>query len=107
MNEKNKKVIIGIDVSKDKLDIWDNVAKKHFVIKNETRSIGSWLKKTGQQYSDITILLEPTGGYEKQVIRLALSYTSNIYFVHPNHLHHHAKSSGRDAKTDKLACIYP
>ena len=103
MNEKNKKIIIGIDVSKDKLDIWLHPENNHTVISNNARSIGGWLKSFKDCLKEIEVSLEPTGGYENELVRQLVKQEISCYYVHPNRLHHFAKAQGSQAKTDKIA----
>lgn len=104
MNQTQEKIIFGIDVSKDKLDIWNLQAGKHQVISNHPRSIGQWLKKIRGEGQPFSLGLEPTGGYEKEVIRQCLKQSKAVFCIHPNQLHHFTQSLGQAAKTDKLAC---
>lgn len=104
MQHITKDVIIGIDVSKDKLDIWILPENKHLVISNNRRSIGQWIKSILKHHSIDKVLFEPTGGYEKALITGLLSHHINPTLVHPNRLYHFAKSLGTQAKTDKIDC---
>lgn len=104
MNKIAKQVTIGIDVSKDTLDVWNGIVpQKHRVIANTTRTIGQWLHSITDDCADVRVALEPTGGYEKELVRQLLKNKIKVYLIHPNHLHHYAKSLGASAKTDKIA----
>lgn len=104
MKQNQRKNIFGIDVSKEKLDIWNLETQKHQIIANSARSIGQWLKKVCEQGQSFRVGLEPTGGYEKEVARQCLKQQVEVFLIHPNQLHHFAQSLGQSAKTDKLAC---
>jgi transposase len=104
MSQNARKSIFGIDVSKEKLDIWNLETQKHHIIANSPRSIGQWLKKVREEERSFSVGLEPTGGYEKEVTRQCLKQKGEVFFVHPNQLHHFAQGLGQAAKTDKLAC---
>jgi transposase len=104
MNQNQVKIIFGIDVSKDKLDIWNQQTQKHQVIPNHPRGIGQWLKQIRGEKQPFRVGLEPTGGYEKELIRQCLKQSAEVFCIHPNRLHHFAQSLGQAAKTDKLAC---
>ncbi|OGT68509.1 MAG: hypothetical protein A3H43_05930 [Gammaproteobacteria bacterium RIFCSPLOWO2_02_FULL_42_9] len=103
MNEIEKKIIIGIDVSKEKLDLWVLPDQKHFVIKNNSRAIGQWFSRYKGLYQQVIVLLEPTGGYENVLIKTLLKHPIDLRMVHPKTLHHFAKGIGYEAKTDKMA----
>lgn len=98
------KAKLGIDVSKDKLDLWLLPLNKHLVIKNNLREIGHCLKDLCNQYELVEAALEPTGGYEKHLVCKLLEKKVTTYHVHPNQLIHFQKSQqGGHAKTDKIA----
>lgn len=95
--------IIGIDVSKEKLDLFLVSNNIHTEIKNNRRDIGNFFTHLKRKEGKIMVLLEPTGGYESLLIQKLLDYDIEVRMVHPNRLYHFAKSKGFDAKTDKLS----
>lgn len=106
MGSDKKQVIIGVDVSKAKLDIYDLTVEKHHVIENKPRSIGQWLARIQKQYIQVKIVFEPTGGYEKKLINALLSKDIIAYSIHPNKLLNFKKCEGDKAKTDKIDANY-
>ena len=59
-------MIIGTDVSKDKLDIHILPMDKHFVVKNTQPGVSNFMKNTLRKLgSPELIVFEATGGYEK------------------------------------------
>ena len=95
---------MGIDVSKDTLDIYYN--EKHIKIKNETKLISNFIKL--EKLDSVTIklcVLESTGGYEKLVMRLLQQAGVPVHRVHPNRVYSFAKTIRHFAKTDKLDSI--
>ena len=106
MNEESKKITVGIDVSKAKLDIGYLPMNEHIVIKNTARAIGQWLVKMTALYDVDKVALEPTGGYEKYLVKQRVEAGKSTYLVHPNQLVHFRKSQrGSQAKTDTLIPI--
>ena len=104
MNQGKIKITVGIDVSKAKLDIGYLPLNEYFIIKNNPRAIGQWLTKMNTLYEVDTVALEPTGGYEKLLVKQLVEAGITTYLVHPNQLVHFRKSkSSGQAKTDKLA----
>ena len=103
--QENDKLFMGIDVSKDTLDIYLN--KKHFKIKNESRLISSFIKLEILKKSLFIKLcvLESTGGYEKLVMKLLQQSGISVHRAHPNRVHSFAKTANHFAKTDKLDAI--
>jgi transposase len=92
------KMIIGVDVSKDWLDIAVSggaVAR----LGNDPGSIAAWLER--QAGIDL-LAFEPTGGYER-ALSAALSAARIAHVrVHPNDVLAYRKSRGIKAKTDRL-----
>ena len=103
MEKMKQKVILGIGASKDKLDIWIIPINKHIVIKNQPRAIGQWLKKVVVSYDIDDLALEPTGGYEKELVRQLINKGISTYFIHSNKLKHFQKAQGPLVKMDKIA----
>lgn len=95
-------MIIGIDVSKDKLDIVVLDDKKHFVIKNTKASIASFFKNKLNLSSCKLVVFESTGGYERLLQCFMIEQNIPYHRAHPNKVYHFAKGEGYFAKTDKI-----
>jgi len=96
-------MIVGIDVSKDKLDIHISGIKKDFVIKNTQSSIHSFMKNSfAKLCSPELIVFEATGGYEKTLQLYLLRQGRPYHKAHPNKVHYFGKSKGYFAKTDRI-----
>ena len=98
-------IFMGIDVSKDSLDIY--LKNKHYKIKNENRSISNFIKlEILKPAIKIKLCaLESTGGYEKLAIKLLHKAQINVHRAHPNRVYSFAKTVNHFAKTDKLDSI--
>lgn len=96
-------MIVGIDVSKDKLDIKMLPNNQHDQIQNSKNHIRSFIKnkliKSGKP--DI-IVFESTGGYEKQLMSSLIDFDIPFHRAHPNRVYHFAKGKGYFAKTDRI-----
>lgn len=96
-------MIVGIDVSKDKLDIHVSSENKYFVIKNTQPSIASFMKnKLSKLGEPKLVVFESTGGYEKQLQLYLLRHSVPYHKAHPNKVYHFGKSRGYFAKTDRI-----
>lgn len=92
---------MGIDVSKDTLDI--SVNGNHFKIKNNKTDIKNFIKTKIDRKLDINLcVLESTGGYEKLAITILGEADIRVHRAHPNKVYAFAKAAGHFAKTDKL-----
>lgn len=106
MTKQKSQTLIGIDVSKEKLDIYNLESKKLETIKNDVRCIGSWLSRTRQHFTIDKIVLEPTGGYEEKLVQLLCEKSINTFFAHTTDVFYFKKSQGEKAKTDKIDALY-
>jgi transposase len=97
----SKQIFIGIDVSKNKLDVaeahsaefrsFDNTEEGHCKVKDFIAS-----KKP------ILIVLEATGGFEKKILRVLASARLPVVVVNPRQIRDFARAVGVLAKTDKI-----
>lgn len=94
---------IGIDVSKQKLDISFN--DKHIIICNNFESVCNFIDSHLRELVVGVCVVESTGGYENAIIKAFLDRKIPIHRAHPNKVHAFAKASGHFAKTDKLDSI--
>ena len=106
MISKNSITLIGIDVAKEKLDCYNTTTEKYETIKNDARSIASWLTKTRKDFEINKVVLEPTGGYEDKLLIQLDKKGINAFFIHPNKLDHFKKARGEKAKTDNIDVFY-
>ncbi len=97
MNFKN---FIGIDVAKDKVDIFNLGTNKHMTIANRTKNIETAFKKVEQAGS--LVILENTGGYEKKCVKALTKMGFAIHKTENKSFKHYVESLGQKAKTDLL-----
>ena len=95
--ENNKEVYIGIDVSKDFLDIADGMS--HCKIANDTKSIQRFLKSYPLQ--NIRVCAEYTGPYHNQLAEVCHKNTIPLFLCDGFKISHAKKAAGWRAKTDK------
>ena len=91
---------IGIDVAKDKVDIFNLGTNKHMTIANRTKSIETAFKKVEQAGS--LVILENTGGYERRCIEVLSKKGFAIHKTENKSFKHYVESLGQKAKTDLL-----
>jgi transposase len=101
MAELTRSTNVGIDVSKDWLDIVTIPSGETWRTKNEAEAIRELIQKL-EQIKPERIVLEATGGYEQLVA--AQIYLANLPLcrVNPRRVRYFARSLGQMAKTDKL-----
>jgi transposase len=99
----NNNLFMGIDVSKDTLDI--SVGGVSHKINNDEDSISAFIKAEIEFLPVSLCVLESTGGYERIVVDLLHKYKLPVHRAHPNRVFHFAKACGHNAKTDKLDAL--
>ena len=92
---------IGIDVSKDKLDVADWPASFAECFANDETGHSQLLKKLPNPGSCL-VVLEATGRYEKRVVLELLNAGHVVSVVNPRQVRDFAKALGILAKTDRI-----
>ena len=87
---------IGIDVSKDHLDIFDGSARR---IANTAEAIASWTDGIGRVR---LVVFEATGRYDRALQRQLAAAGIDWARVNPLHARAFARATGRLAKTDAI-----
>jgi len=92
------KPVVGVDVSKEWLDIAVADSADGERIANDPAAVSVWLDRT----RPALVACEPTGGYER-VLRTCLRERGIVLVrVHPNDVIAFRKSRGIKAKTDRI-----
>lgn len=104
MNENNThpRVIIGIDVAKDKLDICILPKKKHVVIANQRKAINGFIRNIKKKNEIGLVVMEHTGGYEQLAHQLLVEANCDVHVAHPTRVHAFGQQKGYFAKTDHI-----
>lgn len=95
-------MIVGIDVSKDKLDVHISATAEHCIIKNTKASIANFFKNKINLKDLEQVVFEATGGYERALHFYLLEKKVPHHRVHPSRVHSFAQYKGLFAKTDKI-----
>lgn len=94
-------VIVGIDVSKDRLDVHVLPAEESFSVGNDHAGVEALIARLSQARTDV-VALEATGGYET-VAAAALSAAGlSVIVVNPAQVRAYARALGRRAKSDAI-----
>lgn len=95
---------IGIDVSKDKIDIFISYNNQFLQLKNNKKTISSWLKTITPQ-SDLLVVIDLTGEYEDVCVNACCDAGFNVHRAEGRKVKSFIKATGQLAKTDKIdAC---
>ena len=93
------KAIVGIDVSKQWIDIAVAGARDVERLANTTQAIGAWLDGSAPP---AVVAFEPTGGYERPLMACLAGRAIVPFRVHPNAIVAFRRSRGIRAKTDRI-----
>lgn len=97
----SQSVFVGIDVSKDQLDIAIRPGEDRFREINNDSGIQALVARLSSLKPRI-ILLEATGGYESLAAASLRQAGLPAHIINPRQVRDFARSSGRLAKTDKI-----
>lgn len=94
-------VFIGVDVSKNSLDIFIYPVGISFKINNSERAIAKFIKRLSS-YQVMKIACEATGGYEKLIVKLLKKHAYDCWVIDPRRIKGFIIATGCQAKTDKI-----
>src|SRR5512143_4100917 len=101
MVETDLSLFVGIDVSKERLDVGAGTSGESWSVKNDLAGLGS-LKDKLSQLQPALIVLESTGGFESLALAELYAAGCQVARVNPGRAREFAKSIGQLAKTDRL-----
>ena len=94
-----QEVVVGIDVSKDWLDV--AISNESLRFANETEGIAELTRRLSAGAVQL-VVMEATGGYETQVATAIAGVGLKLAVVNPRQVRDFAKATGRLAKTDRI-----
>jgi transposase len=97
-------IFVGIDVSKARLDVAMRPSDETESVSNDGTGIDSLVKRF-KEIGPALIVLEATGGFERQVMRALASAELAVVAVNPRQVRDFAKATGRLAKTDRIDAL--
>ncbi len=92
---------IGIDVAKNKIDIFEQKLQTFKTVSNNKHEISVWIKTLAETDQTI-VIMEATGGYESLLVELLHQHNVSLAVVNPRQVRDFAKGLGCDAKTDMI-----
>ena len=94
-------VFVGIDVSKDRLDVHLRPAAEAFAVARNGKGLQSLVARLAA-IRPALIVLEATGGFEITVAAALAGASLPLAVVNPRQIRDFARATGRLAKTDRL-----
>ena len=98
MAQRVRENIVGVDVSKDKLDVFEWETNQSYSIRNEFGAIEQWLKRWEVP---IRLAIEPTNRYHQTVAEAAHTLGHQVYLIDPYRLVHYREGVGQRVKADR------
>jgi transposase len=101
MLEREKEVFVGIDVSKEKLDVAVRPSGELMSFSNDEDGI-SVMVDFIKPFSPLLIVFEATGGLETASVGMLAAKGLPVVVINPRQVRDFAKATGRLAKTDAI-----
>ena len=92
---------VGIDVSKEKLDVFIAADQKLITIPNDPRGHRELIARLKESQST-RVCLEATGGLERTLVQRLTSTKFEVAVVNPRQIRDFARAAGKLAKTDAI-----
>jgi len=96
-----EQVVVGIDVSKAKLDVALLPSGELFTVSNDRRGIGQLVQRL-KSLAPNRVVLEATGKLERLAVSELAAAGLPVAVVNPGRVRHYAKARGKRAKTDPI-----
>lgn len=97
-----KKMYLGVDISKARLDLAAPVQNKEWSLSNDAAGWQALLGLLGEWEEDVVVVCEASGGYERGLIGALQRGGIAVALVNPRQMRDYARASGLLAKTDRL-----
>lgn len=101
MTSKITKIFVGVDISKDHLDVYLLPSKKNMRIKNNSDGLNYLLSKL-KKLNVGNIVCEASGGYENLLVTTMSQAGYAIWRIEPKRIKAFIASEGIKAKTDSI-----
>lgn len=93
--------VAGIDVAKDKLDVFFEAIQKLITVPNDATGHRELIKHLKENKTQ-RVCLEATGGYERAIVSKLTDRKFEVAVVNPRQIRDFAKAAGKLAKTDAI-----
>lgn len=100
----SREIYVGIDVSKDRLDVAVLSEKRAWKVENRKAGIQKLVEQM-QTICPELIVVEATGGYQRAAVEALFHAELSVAVVNPARVRQFARASGLLAKTDKLDAL--
>ena len=98
MKQQERKITVGVDVSKNRLDVFELETHEGYSIPNELECIHRWLERWD---APMRLAIEPTNRYHEAVAQAAHARGHQVYLIDPHRLTHYRQGVGQRVKADR------
>ena len=98
---KAQAAFVGIDISKDRLDVFIRPRGASFSEAHTDRGIALLVERLREVHPEV-VLVEATGGYETRIVAALAHARLPVVLINPRQVRDFAKATGRLAKTDRI-----
>ena len=98
MKQDETRMTVGVDVSKQRLDVFELGSGEAYSIPNSLDAIEQWLDRF---QTPIRVAIEPTNSYHELVTQAAHARGHQVYLVDPHRLARYRQGVGRRVKADR------
>jgi len=95
-------VFVGVDVSKDTLDVYRPDTNEFSKIDNSETAVTELCQQLQKKKRSLMVVMEATGGYETLLVNQLALHNLNAAVINPRRVRDFAKGIGMDAKTDPI-----
>ena len=99
---KHEMIFVGVDVSKQTLDIFRPDTNELVKIDNSETAVQDFCLKLQKLKKPFMVVMEATGGYETLLVNQLATHQLQAAVVNPRQVRDFAKGIGLDAKTDSI-----
>jgi transposase len=93
--------VVGIDVAKDRLDVYSLPAGRHWTSATTAQALGQLALEVAQQAPEL-VVVEASGGYEQGLVEALWAVAVPVCILNPRRVRAFARATGQAAKTDRL-----
>ncbi len=98
MAQRVTQSIVGVDVSKDKLDMFELETNESYSLTNEREAIEQWLER---REVPMRLAIEPTNRYHQAMAEAAHGRGHQVCLIDPYRLMHYREGIGQRVKADR------
>lgn len=94
--------VIGVDIAKRKLDLFQSNSKRLSKIANDAESIGQLVTEIKESRLKTLVVMEGTGGYERLLVDALLEHRIDCVVANPRQVRNFILGCGRIEKSDPI-----